>query len=74
MLLCFINTEEYFFARLEADRPVCIPGHGQHVTGLGHVRDLACAMAQVLGREHAKGQAYNIQVWLYVRCSAVCVG
>jgi UDP-glucose 4-epimerase len=47
---------------VEAGRPICVPGHGQHVTGLGHVRDLARAMAQVLGREQAKGQAYNIQV------------
>jgi nucleoside-diphosphate-sugar epimerase len=39
--------EEYFFARLDAGRPVCIPGHGQHLTGLGHVEDLAVAMAQV---------------------------
>ena len=31
--------EEYFFARLHAGRPVCIPGHGQHITGLGHVED-----------------------------------
>lgn len=31
--------EEYFFARLHANKPVCIPGHGQHITGLGHVED-----------------------------------
>ena len=31
--------EEYFFARLYAGRTVCIPGHGQHITGLGHVED-----------------------------------
>lgn len=54
--------EEYFFARLDAGRPVCIPGHGQHLTGLGHVEDLAVAMAQVIGRDHCKGQVYNIQV------------
>ena len=34
--------EEYFFARLHAGRPVCIPGHGQHITGLGHVEDRKC--------------------------------
>lgn len=70
-------------------------GHGEHLTGLGHVKDLAVAMAQVqslhthtplvliygeamrrgvasdaafagawqvIGREQAKGQVYNIQV------------
>jgi len=48
--------EEYFFHRVVADRPVVVPGHGQHLTGLGHVKDLATAMAQVIGRAHAKGQ------------------
>jgi nucleoside-diphosphate-sugar epimerase len=33
----------------------------KHITGLGHVADLATAMAQVVGREHTKGQVYNIQ-------------
>jgi len=31
------------------------------VTGLGHVEDLAIAMAQIIGRDHCKGQIYNIQ-------------
>lgn len=43
----FNCTEEYFFTRLDAGKTVCIPGHGQHLTGLGHVEDLAVAMAQV---------------------------
>ena len=53
--------EEYFFTRLDAKRRVCIPGHGQHLTGLGHVEDLATAMANVIGKEVAKGQIYNVQ-------------
>jgi len=53
--------EEYFFTRFSEGRRLCIPGHGQHITGLGHVEDLAVAMAQVIGREHAKGQIYNVQ-------------
>lgn len=53
--------EEYFFERLDAGRKVCIPGHGQHITGLGHVEDLAVAMAQIIGRDVAKQQIYNIQ-------------
>ena len=31
------------------------------MTGLGHVEDLAIAMAQIIGRDHCKGQIYNIQ-------------
>jgi len=53
--------EEYFFERLAANRPICIPGHGQHLTGLGHVQDLAVAMAQIIGQEQAKGKIYNVQ-------------
>ncbi|CAM9608094.1 unnamed protein product [Chrysoparadoxa australica] len=53
--------EEYFFERLSEDRPVIVPGHGQHLTGLGHVADLAKAMANVIGCDAAKGQVYNIQ-------------
>ena len=53
--------EEFFFERLDAKRAVCVPGHGDHFTGLGHVEDLAVAMAQVIGRDVAKGQIYNIQ-------------
>ncbi|CAN0065354.1 unnamed protein product [Scytosiphon promiscuus] len=53
--------EQYFFERLDQDRTVIVPGHGQHLTGLGHVNDLARAMANVLGKECAKGQIYNVQ-------------
>lgn len=53
--------EEWYFSRIQAGRRLCIPGHGQHITGLGHVKDLATAMAQVIGRDHCKGQIYNIQ-------------
>ena len=52
---------EFFFERLDAKRPICVPGHGDHFTGLGHVEDLAVAMAQVIGRDVAKGQIYNVQ-------------
>lgn len=57
-----LSVEEYFFERLDANRPICIPGNGKYITGLGHVQDLAVAMAQILGREQAKRQIYNIQV------------
>lgn len=55
-------VERYFFERVDLDRPVCIPGHGQHLTGLGHVEDLAVAMANVIGREdRTTGKVYNVQ-------------
>ena len=31
----------------------------QHITGLGHVADLATAMAQIIGRDQAKGQVHS---------------
>jgi nucleoside-diphosphate-sugar epimerase len=54
--------EEWFFERLDENRPICIPGHGKHLTGLGHVRDLASAMAAVAAKpDVSSGQIYNIQ-------------
>jgi nucleoside-diphosphate-sugar epimerase len=55
-------VERYFFERVDAGRPVCIPMHGQHLTGLGHVEDLAVAMVNIIGREdRTTGKVYNIQ-------------
>mmetsp|Transcript_22760 Transcript_22760/g.49497 ORF Transcript_22760/g.49497 Transcript_22760/m.49497 type:complete len:357 (+) Transcript_22760:192-1262(+) len=55
-------VERYFFERVDSDRPVCIPGHGQHLTGFGHVEDLATAMVGVIGREATTtGKVYNLQ-------------
>lgn len=55
-------VERFFFERVDADRPVCIPGHRQHLTGLGHVEDLAVAFANVIGREErTTGKVYNVQ-------------
>jgi nucleoside-diphosphate-sugar epimerase len=55
-------VERFFFERVDSDRPLCIPGHGQHLTGLGHVEDLAVAMANVIGREdRTTGKVYNVQ-------------
>lgn len=56
--LAFIKIKVLFFLLLF----VGVAGHGQHLTGLGHVQDLARAMANVLGKEVAKGQVYNVQV------------
>jgi len=53
--------EQYFFERIHANRPVCVPGYGGHLTGLGHVKDLAVAMANVIGKPAAVGKVYNVQ-------------
>jgi nucleoside-diphosphate-sugar epimerase len=54
------ELESWFFDRIVRDRPIPIPGNGLHITQLGHVKDLAVAMTQVLGNQRAVGQIYNI--------------
>ncbi len=54
------DLEAWFFDRIARDRPIPIPSNGAHLTQFGHVRDLAAAMAAILGNERAKGQVYNI--------------
>jgi len=54
------DLEAWFFDRIARDRPLPIPGNGAYLTQLGHVRDLAQAMAAILGNEGALGQVYNI--------------
>jgi nucleoside-diphosphate-sugar epimerase len=54
------DLEAWFFDRIARDRPIPIPGHGQHFTQFGHVQDLAHAMANVLGNAAAIGQIYNV--------------
>lgn len=60
------DLEAWFFDRIVRDRPIPIPGEGLHITQFGHVRDLAAAMAAVLGNEKAIGQIYNISGDRYV--------
>ncbi len=60
------ELESWFFDRLVRDRPIPIPGNGLHITQLGHVEDLAAAMAQVLGCDRAIGQIYNVSGDRYV--------
>jgi len=60
------DLEAWFFDRIVRDRPIPIPGNGMHITQLGHCQDLARAMAQVLGKEQAKGQIYNVSGDRYV--------
>ena len=40
---------------------ISLHSHTLCPTGLGHVEDLAVAMANVIGKEVAKGKIYNIQ-------------
>lgn len=59
-------VEEWFFHRLKAGRPIPIPGAGNQVTQLGHVKDLAEAFTRVLGNPKASKQVYNISGAKYV--------
>jgi len=54
------DLEAWFFDRIVRDRPIPIPGNGLHITQFGHCKDLANAMAAVLGNEAAVGQIYNV--------------
>jgi nucleoside-diphosphate-sugar epimerase len=60
------DLEAWFFDRIVRDRPIPVPGNGLHITQLGHVKDLAQAMAQVLGNKTATGEIYNISGDRYV--------
>ena len=54
------DLDAWYFDRILRDRPVPIPGHGQHLTQFGHCADLADAMVKVLGNETAIGKIYNV--------------
>ncbi|MEY2984854.1 MAG: hypothetical protein RLZZ568_1471 [Cyanobacteriota bacterium] len=58
--------ETWFFDRLARGREIPIPGNGQFITQLGHVEDLAIAMAKTLITPAAIGQIYNISGDRYV--------
>jgi len=62
----YLTEEAWFFDRLVRDRPIPIPGNGQYITQLGHIQDLAVAMARVLGNKTAIGKIYNISGDRYV--------
>ncbi|MGB8701021.1 MAG: NAD-dependent epimerase/dehydratase family protein [Thermosynechococcaceae cyanobacterium] len=74
------DLEAWFFDRIVRDRPIPIPGNGQHFTQFGHVQDLAQAMVATLGNLQAKGQIYNVSGDRYVtfdglaRACAVAAG
>ncbi|MEB3361490.1 MAG: NAD-dependent epimerase/dehydratase family protein [Synechococcaceae cyanobacterium] len=51
--------EGWFFDRLRHDRPIPLPGDGSTITQLGHVEDLAAAMARCIEVEAATNRIYN---------------
>ena len=52
-------VESWFFDRIVHGRPVPLPGDGTTITQLGHVNDLATAMALSLGVDAAANRVYN---------------
>ena len=52
-------VESWFFDRLVHGRPVPLPGDGSTITQLGHVSDLAAAMARCIEVEAATNRIYN---------------
>jgi nucleoside-diphosphate-sugar epimerase len=48
------------FARIEAGRPILIPGEGFAALSLVHTKDVARLMASLIGNEAVKGEAYNV--------------
>lgn len=51
--------ESWFFERIVHDQPVPLPGDGSTITQLGHVADLAAAMARCIEVEAATNRIYN---------------
>ena len=51
--------ERWFFDRIVNDRPVPLPGDGSTITQLGHVDDLAEAMARCIDVEASANRIYN---------------
>lgn len=54
------SRDPAFFARLEASRPILIPGEGFAALQLVHINDVARLMAALVGNERVKGQVYNV--------------
>jgi len=52
-------VESWFFDRIVHGRPVPLPGDGSTLTQLGHVNDLAAAMARCIEVEAAANRIYN---------------
>jgi nucleoside-diphosphate-sugar epimerase len=55
-----VTRDPAFFARLEAGRPILIPGDGFPFVSLVHVADVASLMASLLGNPRVAGEIYNV--------------
>lgn len=51
---------DYFFDRIQRDRPVLIPGTGSEFTSLTDVRDVASMLAAALGNKSLKNDIINL--------------
>jgi nucleoside-diphosphate-sugar epimerase len=54
------SRDPIFFARLEAGRPILVPGEAFSFVHLIHVADVAALMASIAGNERAPGEIYNV--------------
>ena len=52
-------VERWFFDRIVYNRPIPLPGDGSTITQLGHVEDLAEAMARCIEVDAAANRIYN---------------
>lgn len=55
-----VTRDPIFFARLEAGRPILIPGEGFPFVHLIHVADVAACMASIAGNPAVAGKRYNV--------------
>lgn len=54
------DREQRMFARLEAGRPILVPGDGTTLGQVGHVDDQARALVGLMQQEHTFGRRYNL--------------
>jgi nucleoside-diphosphate-sugar epimerase len=54
------SRDPIFFARLEAGRPILLPGEGFPFVHLIHVADVAALMASIAGNDRAVGEVFNV--------------
>ncbi|MCC7366498.1 MAG: NAD-dependent epimerase/dehydratase family protein [Dehalococcoidia bacterium] len=78
---CPVPTREpWFWARLEAGRPILVPGDGMPFVHLVHIDDVASAMIATTETDRSAGQIYNVNgreyssIAAYIRMMASIVG
>jgi nucleoside-diphosphate-sugar epimerase len=75
-----LPREHGLFARLEAGRPILVPGDGLPFIHLVHVDDVAAAMCAVIETDASSGRIYNVNgpqfasIAGYMRTMAATVG